>query len=386
MSAPFSILNNQISYYTHSQINRYLYDLKGGIRKSNLQAARIIAKSNSPSHFDSSKFDAALQSIERQQSAFNLSFMTEMRGVHRGLSDINNSIGYLHDDINYNFNNLASLFQTGMGAIINHLFLQQQEFVVFQENLFRQFANLQGSIDNWEYNRAQEKVNMGKILFEQYLENPKEYPLLQASKENFIQSLKHFNGNPIVFLYLGNIYELPTDKYSLEEASKNYSMAVSFSRGANNTSLLTHSLFHLSWINYVMGNIDDAINHGLEAVKIIENTFFEKKNIYNTDRQASKIIEKYYGQGILHADALISSLAKQSKEPFRKKMPEEIPELYYNLAKFFALKKDAKKSLSYLKYAIDNYGKGYAEKANNDLDFQYIRNDLCDFLIPFADK
>ncbi len=66
--------------------------------------------------------------------------------------------------------------------------------------------------------------------------------------------------------------------------------------------------------------------------------------------------------------------------------PNRIPEVYYNLAKYYAYLGEAEQSLGYLDHSIQQFDPLYSLKAEFDPDFEEIREELSAYFLRIRDQ
>jgi tetratricopeptide (TPR) repeat protein len=108
----------------------------------------------------------------------------------------------------------------------------------------------------------------------------------------------------------------------LEKAQSHYQLCATYAKGIQNDTLTAMGYFLASWISYVRGEVQQAIELGEKSIEFA---------------------------------------------------PKAIPEAYYNLAKYHAHEAEAEQALLYLKKAIQEFDPYYAVKANLDPDFEEIQ-------------
>lgn len=175
--------------------------------------------------------------------------------------------------------------------------------------------------------------SMGK--YSKYLENPAKHTYLEDAYEGFKNTIKGYKENPFAYFYLGLIYHRPSHYYDLEKSKEAFKNAEKYALENERKVFSAYIDFILGWICYVEGNIDEAINVTLQS---------------------------------LDKDLIILS------------------ETYYNLAKYYACKKDAVNSIKYLDIAVANADNFYTLKANIDDDFNPIKEELEKYFIHLRDE
>lgn len=206
----------------------------------------------------------------------------------------------------------------GMMNIVSQFELQRAEI---QDG----FEKLTDILENNRKTEARERYRDGKLEYERYLLHPDEPQFLTDAYDYLQESIKIYRGNPFCHLYLGHIYQEPAHYFDLEKALEHYQLCATYAKGIPNAPLAALGYFMAAWISYVSGDLESAIASGEKALE------FD---------------------------------------------PNGIPENYFNLAKFYARKKDAKSALERLDTAVNKFDATYTVKADMDDDFQEIRPDL----------
>ena len=190
--------------------------------------------------------------------------------------------------------------------------------------------------DSLEFSEKQDILEIfedSMSKFSKYLENPAKNLLLQESLEGFERSIKGYKENPFAYFYLGLIYHRPTDLHDLKKSKDYFILSEKYAKEIENDLLVALSNFMVGWISYVEGDLDKAIEVTLRAIE---------------------------------SDSIL------------------IPESYYNLSKFYALKRESGKSIEYLDKVIDGLDNIYSLKADIDDDFKDIREELDNYFVELS--
>jgi len=179
----------------------------------------------------------------------------------------------------------------------------------------------------------EEFINHLKI-YEKYLQNPSEFDLIKNIKFKTEKILEEYNENPYDHFLLALIYHRPTSFYNLSEAKKELIKSRELSAEIENNELEALCDMMIAWLSYIDKDYDNAIEISQKALDL---EFFS------------------------------------------------VPEIYFNLSKFYAAKGDAVNSLHYLDEVIRGFDYLYALKADIDDDFNKIRNELDDYLLIARD-
>ena len=171
--------------------------------------------------------------------------------------------------------------------------------------------------------------------YSKYLENPTKTEFLAESLKGINKSLEGYKQNPFAYFYLGLIYHRPTDLFDLQKAIEAFKNAEKYALENEEKVFAAYIDYILGWIYYINGNIDEAIKVSLNS---------------------------------LDKDLIILS------------------ETYFNLAKFYAIKKDAVNAIKYLDIAVANADNFYTLKADIDDDFISIKGELEKYFIHLRDE
>jgi tetratricopeptide (TPR) repeat protein len=171
--------------------------------------------------------------------------------------------------------------------------------------------------------------------YARYLENPSEYSLFIECKTEFELCIKDYDSNPYDHFFLGLIFHRPTSFFDPERSIEEFIKAGELSKEIEDHYMTALCNFIVSWLKYVNKDLQSAIGLLIEA----------------TDEEFMNI-----------------------------------PEIYYNLSKFYAADGDSERSLTYLEEAIERFDYFYAIKADMDDDFSVIRKDLSLFFEKLRDE
>lgn len=378
INAPYSIMNKQIDYFTHSQINSYLSTHGNAIIKASNKDTENLLKNDRRIAGDitRSNIDAANMVSSQFQQGFgelNSSIINQTNIISQGLEDVNLGINNLGYAVNSGFNNLTvqlyetgnqisntivesakqttnaltnamiettqiicgslaemkSSFDMGMMNIVNQFELQRNEM----KEGFDKLANI---LENSRKTEAQERFRDGKNEFEAYLKYQEETVLLQDALNYLKQSIEIYNGNPFSHYYLGMIYLQPRENfYNPEKAKEHFLNAVAYSKRIENNAFTSLSYFNASWVSYILQDVNEAIKLG--------------------------------------------ELSKQFDA-------NKIPENWYNLGKYYAYQNNSNKALEHLDVAVKRFDPAYTVKANIDLDYLHIKNDLFGYFLNIKNQ
>ena len=223
---------------------------------------------------------------------------------------------------------LKASFDMGMANIVSQFELQRKEIEAG-------FEQLVDTLKNQRKIEARERFLDGKNHYEQYLRHPEESQFLTDAYEYLGESVKLYKGHPFSHLYLGHIFQEPDRYYDPGRARDHYQLCATYAKGLENKKLSALGYFMAAWMSYVMREFEEAITLGLLSAE------FD---------------------------------------------PREIPENYYNLAKYYACSRNAEKSLEYLDLAIKQFDPLYAIKAELDEDFHWIQDELNAYFIRIRDE
>ena len=161
-----------------------------------------------------------------------------------------------------------------------------------------------------------------------YLENPSEFQLIEESRIGFENCIKAYPENPYAHFLNGLVYHRPTKFHNPDTALACFRNAKKYSQEIEDHYMKALSGFMISWLCYVKKDLDVAISELLEV----------------------------------------------SDEEFMR-----IPEVYYNLSKFYAYNNDAENSIKYLDEAVTRFDYFYSLKADIDDDFIPIKKELIKY-------
>jgi len=272
--------------------------------------------------------DNGFYNISDGLAKINESLVIGFNDLSSGILQVNKSLIVGFDELKMGIKELGALFNIGFSSIIEQFELQRKESKKSQERIIEILQNR-----NKTY--AYERFKDGKLEFESYLKFPEEVNLLEDSLNYILESIKIYNGNPYAHLYLGHIYQKPTFLFNLKKAKDHYRLCASHSKKNNLRRLTAKGFFLAGWASFA--------NHKLnEAIELTEEAWeYDKENI---------------------------------------------PEICFNLAKFYAVKKIPDKSLYYLDIAIHKFDYKYSFKASLDRDFENISSEIANYFEEIRDK
>ncbi|MDX2249726.1 MAG: hypothetical protein SF052_23280 [Bacteroidia bacterium] len=343
---PFSILrsDDDDSYFQHRQWMRFVNVLGVGIHRiAEEQTNRLIEANREIGNQLDTTLKKGFTTLEAGQKKIHHAILDQTEVIRDGLEVIEVKLGKGFDQVAGGLNEVANrvdqvsmsvitsgeklakgimglraALDMGMVSIVSQFELQRSEIQVG-------FDRMTHILENNRKTEAHERYRDGKLEYERYLQHPDEPQFLTDAHEYLQESVRIYRGNPFCHLYLGHIFQEPAQYYDLRKSLEHYQLCATYAKGIPNPPLAALGYFLSAWINYVLGNVDAAIEDG---------------------------------------------------EKVREFDPDGIPENYFNLAKFYARKKDASKALQRLDFAIQKFDPTYSLKADIDDDFQDIRPEL----------
>jgi hypothetical protein len=171
--------------------------------------------------------------------------------------------------------------------------------------------------------------------YRKYLDKPSDLELLNDCKKCIDSSLQEYEANQYAHIILGLIRHRPGPFFDLLESAKSFMRAKELSTEGGDGYAAALANFFSGWLAYINSETDKALVYMLEA----------------------------------------------NDEEFMN-----IPEIYYNLAKFYAVNGDGDNSIKYLDEAVERFDNFYAMKADMDDDFNPIREKLGSYFKKIVGK
>ena len=354
---PFSLLRSQkkpaASYSDHRFWVRFLHVAGVGVQRvADEHARRIIAANQAIGNQLDNRLKQGFEEVNEYQREIHHALIDQTQVVKRGfdvlefqleegfeqnakgLSEIADRVDNVGsallatgDKLQQGIRGLNASLDMGMMSIVSQFELQRGEI---QEG----FDRLSNLLENSRKTEAQERYRDGKQDYERYLQHPDEPQFLTDAHDYLQESIGIYRGNPFCHLHLGHIFQEPGQYFDLPKSLEHYQFCATYAKGIPNPSLTALGYFMSAWISFVQGDLDTAIQAG-EAAKEYD--------------------------------------------------PEGIPENYYNLAKFYAVRANPKASLHHLEIVIRDYDPRYSLKADIDEDFALIRPELDAFFLRLRD-
>ncbi len=272
------------------------------------------------------QFLAVLNAGVKQISELNQSVKQGFTQLNLGQQAIHHALLSQSEQIHQDLDELKIAFKEGFSDVKASLDMGMAHIVaqaaLQREELKQGFSEMSQLLENQLKTRAQERYLDGKLEYERYLQHPDESQFLIDALAYFTESLEAYRGNPFCHLHLGHIYQKAEKPYDLEKAQEHYQLCATYAKGIQNDSLTAMGYFLAAWVSYVRGDVEKAIELGEKSIEYA---------------------------------------------------PGDIPEAFYNLAKYHAHQEEAEPALLYLGKAIRDFDPYYALKANLDPDFENIQ-------------
>jgi hypothetical protein len=323
---PFSRLLN-ISYRDFLNQNYFIALNNHSLKKINLKGLNTISKANDPDFVEIEEG----QIIQRKFESFDLSpelIVNEEKELVAEIIKERLEKTDQYGNMDISFNNLGAAFSIEMIDIVWIFEMSSEEFR-------KGLAVIEDSLHFCEKADSYNKFIESSKKYLEYLENPSEHKLLSEVKQGFEDCVKDYDGNPFAHFMLGLIYHRPTVYFDLKKSVKEFSEAKRYSLEIENHYMTAMCNYMIAWFSYLESDVDKAIELSLVA---IDNEFMN------------------------------------------------IPEIYFNLSKYYAINKDHENSLKYLDEAIRRFDILYAIKADIDDDFKLIRQELKKYFFKLKEE
>lgn len=317
----------EMDYKAFLRQNYYVLLKENIIKKLNLKGINKISKENDDSFIELNESQIISRKFEDQILSPDLISEAEIPVI----SEIAKEKLEKNEDSKVkeiSFLTLGSSFPSEMFDIVWVLEMASQEIKSGLE-VIKDSIIFSEKSDNFE------KCTENFKIYKNYLENPSDYKLLKSAKEGFEKCIEDYKGNPFPHFYLGLIYHRPTNIFDLDKSLNEFIEAKKYADEIENHYFSAICGFIISWLYYVNNDLDKAIECSLGA---IENEFMN------------------------------------------------LPEIYFNIAKYYAAKKDSENAIKYLDEAIRRFDHLYAIKADIDEDFSLIKPELLKYFTNLKEE
>ncbi len=322
---PFSV-SMKVNYRDFINQNYFMILPDHGLKRVNLKGINKISKENDSGFKELEEKDIIPRKFEDMQLTCEL--VTE--GEKSYIADISKKRLEPDDKescADITFNSLGASFSIEMLDIV--LLNEMENTEIHQAlDVIKDSLVFSGKGD------LNEKFNVLTHKYSKYLENPSDNSQLSDVKSGIEECIKNYYENPFSHILLGMIYLRPTSHFDLNRAFEEFVSAKKYSQEIENHYLLGCCNFVLAWISYIRTDTNKAIEFSQEA---IDNEFMN------------------------------------------------IPEIYFNLAKYYASIMDHENALKYLDEVIKRFDILYSIKADIDDDFNLIKKELKQYFIGLRD-
>lgn len=333
-------LKDNIPYGQHAQNNRYIAEMSRQGTNASKSGAKIIAMAQTKS--EKMMSDSIYQANKAQEQRLfeikstigdqtrvldmrmkdSFSEVTnELQHISMGMSGVKESVLLVGEGLHNLISEFKADFDMGMTSILSQFELQRAE-------LKEGIENLVNTLKNRRKIEAYELFNDAKIEFEKFLQFPEEKQFLNDTLEYLNKSIDIYKGNPYAYLYLGHAYKEHSANIDPILSLENYKTCATYAKGIQDDNLTAFGYFLAGWMSYVSNNVKQAIELTLLSLQYDKQSY---------------------------------------------------PEAYYNLAKYYAFRGDAKNSLKYLDIAIKKFDAHYSNKPSFDSDFKEINTELSNY-------
>jgi tetratricopeptide (TPR) repeat protein len=316
-----------ISYRDFLNQNYFVALNDHGLKKINLKGINKISKENDPNFTEIPEKNL----VPRKFEDFNLSPELIKNEEKQTIANIVKSRLEKVDidgDVEISFTHLGAAFSVDMLDIV-------WIFEMASEEVRDGLEVIKDSLSFCDKGCTFDLTIESSKRYLKYLENPSDHGLLASVKKDFEDCVKEYDGNPFAHFMIGMIHHRPTVFYDLKKSIFEFTKAKEFFVEIENHYLKALTNFILAWLYYIDSDTDRAIELSLEAID----------------------------------------------EEFMN-----IPEIYYNLSKYYASKDDSENSIKYLDEAIRRFDFFYSIKADIDDDFNNIKSELIKYFIKLKEE
>lgn len=313
---PYSI-NSDINYQDFLKSN-YIFRIKDqGLKRVNSKGLNKIGKANDPEFEEITEENIPKRKIEELE--LNPVLISEEE--KRDASEILKVRFDEKSENKFNFSDIGSSFTIEIADIIAVNEMKSGD-------LSKGIEVIKDSMIFAEKGEAFEcfMINLEKYL--KYTENPSEIRFLEESKTGLENCLSDYQANPYANFLLGLIHHRPGVYFDLDKSAEYFEESKKHSAEMEDHYMKALSGFMISWLFYINNETENAIKELLEV----------------------------------------------ADEEFMR-----IPEVYFNMSKFYALQNDHENSIKYLDEAITRFDYFYALKADIDDDFKNIKPELIKY-------
>ena len=356
------------SYEDFLMHNQYVGDITNGIKKASTDVVKAQAMSakilndtiNKNGEFISNTLDSGFGEISKDITSMSNNFSTGIEKVSENFEELNNNLDYgfnrldnsmgnistnistlnsgismLNDNLMYaldeissDIQNFHSDFNIAMGGIALQFEMQRKEM---QEG-FNSIINI---LENKRKTDAQEDFRDGIEFYNDGYKFPDKPIWFKNAHKHLTASIQKYDRNPLAHLHLAHIYHYQKDFRDFDKALEHYELCCTYAEADEQSyAIAAQGYFYAGWLKAsVFEDIDSAIN-----------------------------------------------LTKKSIE-----FDVNFSQAYYNLAKFYAIKKDSSNSLKYLETAIVKFDRNYTVKSKLDSDFSPIEQELDKLLLKLKE-
>jgi len=316
-----------VSYRDFLNQNYFLALNDHGLKKINLKGIIKISKENDPDYKEIAESDI----IPRRFEEFQLNPVLISESVKSNvISIVKDRLEKVDKDgnVDISFTSLGSVFSIEMLDIV-------WIFELASDDVRNGLEVIKDSLHFCDKAGSYELLVESFKKYLKYLENPSDHSLLVEVKNGFEQCIIDYSGNPFAHFMLGLIFHRPTAIFDIKRSIEEFSEAKKYFIEIENNYLTALCNYILAWLYYIDLDTDKAIELSLEAVDF-----------------------EFMG----------------------------IPEIYYNLSKYYASKKDAENAIKYLDEAIKMFDFLYALKAEIDDDFNNVKPELTIYFSKLKDE
>lgn len=313
---PYSV-SSGIDYLDFLKSN-YICRIKDhGLKKINVKGLNKIGKANDPDFKELNEENNPKRKFEELELNPILICEEEKKDASKILKTRFDD----KSDVNLNFSGISSSFSIEMSDIIA---VDEMKF----GDLSKGIEVIKDSMIFAEKVEAFECFADNLEKYSKYLENPSDFNILKESKSGLEECLSVYSANPYANFLLGLIYHRPGNYFDLKKSAEYFESSKRHSSEMEDHYMKALSGFMLSWLYYVTNEPEKAIS---ELIEVTDEEFMR------------------------------------------------IPEVYYNLSKFYAFQGDHENSIKYLDEAVTRFDYFYAFKADIDEDFDRIKPELIKY-------
>lgn len=330
------ILKPRFSYEDHLMYNQYVADIDKGLMRATAEIVKGQALSSLAVAETLNRNAAYLAgTITGNTEALSQNIQNLTKTVDYGLENLADAINTSANMLSKDIQNLTEIVTYGLDRVADGIADLRADFDIAMGKVINQFEMQRTEMRSGFESIIKILENRRKVEAQEHFRDALEFyrdgcrfsdkpQWFDDALKHFLAAVEQYERNPLAHLHIAHIYHYQKAHQNFDKALHHYRLCYTYGEADEKAhTVAAQGCFYAGWLcAAVFDNLDEAINLTNKALQL----------------------------------------------------DSKLGEAHFHLAKFYALRNDAKHAIAHLEKAIVGFDRNYCIKASGDLDFDSIRD------------